>query len=76
MRTYVTDERRYQIGYIDDNGGNYIDYHHMKAGFVGRYDRHNGVYTRMKGIPGRPAPFPNTGDYGESDIRYWESVTR
>lgn len=69
--TEIRNERDIIIGFAEENGG-VITYRHLTKGLVGYYDTRTKVYTRMMSIPGRPVHVQaGTGDYGESDLRYW-----
>jgi len=71
MQSYIRDEKMNIIGYSNEYGG-LIQYNHVKKGLVGQYDTRTKIYVRIVPIPGRPTLIPvGTGDYGESDIRYW-----
>lgn len=67
---WVRDEKMNIIGSYSDHG-NAINYNHLKKGLVGIYHKHTKTYVRQVPIPGRSMPFPGSGDFGESDIRYW-----
>lgn len=67
---WVKDERVQIIGSYSDHG-NAINYNHVVKGLVGIYYKQTNTYVRLIAIPGRQAPFPGSGDFGVSDIRYW-----
>ncbi len=67
---YIRDEQLRIIGYRVDFGDS-INYTSVSKGYIGTYYKSTNTYVRNVQIPGRERPFPGSGDYGESDIRYW-----